>query len=262
MWISDDLMLYVFRVYSIMYLTGMGSYKSLRDGPKRMKQGNWKTTNHARDECSQRLYIAGFEWLYSISISCSLRTLIHVEQGGWVLKSRSSHIMLFRLLLPNSRFYWGRTVHARHGIPSELGYRYGNKEKPNLTTPRIYYLITVPKKRILNTCNILPFHILPTSIQMPPLIPLLIFSPAQKPVQSHESNKKATSHNGSDNTFKVPRSCVWFPELRRCDAANAVAYEVERVDDGALGVAFYVGGARLRRIAVTSDVQDAYVVNR
>lgn len=40
--ISDDLMLYVFWVYSIVYLTGMGSYKSLQDGHKRMRQRNSK----------------------------------------------------------------------------------------------------------------------------------------------------------------------------------------------------------------------------
>lgn len=78
---------------------------------------------------------------------------------------------------------------------------------------------------------------------MSTLIPPFILPPAQKPVQTHHNNEKTPRHNGSNNTLKVPRSCVRFPELWRSDAANAVAYEVECVDGGALGIAFNVGGA-------------------
>lgn len=38
-----------------------------------------------------------------------------------------------------------------------------------------------------------------------------------------------------------------FLKLWCSDAANAVAYEIECVDSGALGVAFYVGGAETEK---------------
>lgn len=101
--------------------------------------------------------------------------------------------------------------------------------------------ITVPKQSILFIRKIHSKLVNPPRLNTTP-IPPPILPITQPPIQKSRRDQYTPGCDAQNHSIQVPWCRLWFPQLRTDNTPKAKTNEVYCVDDGSLGVAFYVRG--------------------
>lgn len=108
---------------------------------------------------------------------------------------------------------------------------------------KINYLIAIAEMIILFIRDILSRLINPIRVPDEAFIPSGIIPVTQYPIHPKQQNTPRQSRDIQHQPVEVPRCVFRLPQLWATNARHAVPDEEQGVDDGALGVAFRIGGA-------------------
>lgn len=107
----------------------------------------------------------------------------------------------------------------------------------------INYLIAIAEMIILVIRDILPRLINPIRVPGEAFIPSGIIPVTQYPIHPKQQHTSRQRRDIQHQPVEVPGCVLCLPQLWATNARHAVADEEQGVDNGALGIAFCVGGA-------------------